>query len=114
MHTSLEVHPRTHCVSCEGECPTVPSPLVGEGQGGGCRRETELEACLAHKLTNNLRQGGRACSTPLPVPPPTRPHKGGGNAVALLCPTPGSIPVFVRRCVHTLKQRGMSLVRPLP
>src|SRR6266568_6379051 len=29
MHTCLEVHPRTHCVSCEGACPTVPSPTRG-------------------------------------------------------------------------------------
>src|SRR5262245_26738939 len=38
------------------------------------------------------------------VAPPSLslPHKGGGNAVAPLCPTAGSIRVHARRCVHAL------------
>src|SRR5438045_3704473 len=39
----------------------------------------------------------RCLSPPLSL---SLPHKGGGNAVALLCPTPDSIRVFVRRYVH--------------
>jgi hypothetical protein len=35
MHTSLQEYPEAHCMSCEGARHTVPSPLVGEGQGEG-------------------------------------------------------------------------------
>src|SRR5262249_61898688 len=35
---------RAHCVSCEGERHSVPSPLAGEGQGEGWRRSTEDQA----------------------------------------------------------------------
>jgi hypothetical protein len=34
-HTALRVDPQGHRVSCEGARHTVPSPLVGEGQGEG-------------------------------------------------------------------------------
>jgi hypothetical protein len=39
-----------HCVSCEGAGPTVPSPLVGEGQGEGWRRSAEREALAMQRL----------------------------------------------------------------
>jgi hypothetical protein len=42
--SALETRPRAHCVRSEGACPTVPSPLVGEGQGGGWPRSTEHDA----------------------------------------------------------------------
>ena len=35
---------RARWVSCDDACHTVPSPLVGEGQGGGWRQNTEREA----------------------------------------------------------------------
>ncbi len=91
MHTSLEVYPRAHCVSCEGACPTVPSPLVGEGQGEGWRRLTGREACPDASteagcicLLDRRYRADAVRVVPLSL---SLPHKGGGNAVALLCPT---------------------------
>src|SRR5262245_26940001 len=67
----MGVDPRTQCVSCECSCPTVPSPLAGEGQGEGWRRNTEHEARLTHRLANNMKQ--RPCVFyPSPCPSPTR------------------------------------------
>src|SRR6266478_7378915 len=90
MHTSLEVHPRTHCLSCEGARPTVPSPLVGEGQG----EEYNMHCiCFMLRPDKCSRPSLRVCGRDEPrarcLSPPlslSLPHKGGGNAVALLCP----------------------------
>src|SRR5262245_2607255 len=45
--------------SCEGACHNGPSPLAGEGQGGGWRQTQSLQ----------------------PPPSPSLPRKGGGRSV---------------------------------
>src|SRR5258708_30335919 len=96
MHTVLEACPEAHGVSYEGACPTVPSPHVGEGQGEGWRRNTEREVRPVHKRENDgcLHLLDRRYETeavrvvPLSL---SLPHRGGENAVALLCLTASSI-----------------------
>src|SRR5437879_3687789 len=69
-------------------------PLVGEGQGEGWRRRTEREAYRVHRRENECWLHQLDCRyeteavrvVPLSL---SHPHKGGGNAVALLCPTAG-------------------------
>src|SRR5262249_1429786 len=63
--------------SCEGAHHTVPSPLVGEGQGEGWRRSTERDRSQHRRervgctfVQAQIRNRCSACSTPLPVPPP--------------------------------------------
>src|SRR5215813_8940571 len=101
MHTSLEI-PQTHCMSGEGARPTVPSPLVGEGQGEGwamkhrargLSRAKSRERRLAAFVRSRLRTDA-ALLYPSPCP---SPNKGGGNAVAPLCPTADQ---HSYRCVH--------------
>jgi hypothetical protein len=80
--------PGTRRVSCEGACLTVPSPLVGEGQGEGWRRDPSVEGCLANTseqrpLLDCRNKNEAAPLTPLSL---SLPHKGGGNAVALFAP----------------------------
>jgi hypothetical protein len=79
MRTSLEVHPRVHRLSCEGWCHTVPSPLVGEGQGEGWRRtpsvrflrlQTRKDSWL-NFLERRLKQK-QCVFYPSPCPSPTR------------------------------------------
>src|SRR5919198_6211506 len=115
MHTSLEVRPRTHCVSCEGACPTVPSPLVGEGQGEGWRRT--LSARLVSSTDSQTMAGSiywpqhetdAVRVVPLSL---SLPHKGGRNAVALLCPTADTTCVHSCTCVHALARRERGGVR---
>src|SRR4051812_24899216 len=74
-------YPRPDRVRCEGTCNAVPSPLVGEGQGGG---QPQAHAFVA---------------TPLPTPPP----QGGREQAALaapLCPA--------ARSEQSNSQRGRS------
>jgi hypothetical protein len=52
---------------------SVPSPLVGEGQGGGC------DTASSHDL--HLEHARRLRPPPVGLPPsPALPHKGGGSA----------------------------------
>src|SRR6266436_2069485 len=81
----MVIRPQAHSVRCEGACPTVPSPLVGEGQGEGWRRNSEREACLVHRLTNNMKQ--RSCLFyPSPCPSPARGEGTVGHAPSHLTP----------------------------
>src|SRR5262245_9528826 len=88
MHTAIEAHPQAHCVSCEGARHTVPSPLVGEGQGEGWLPSTERENVHRHE-NGGLHFSGLRYETdavravPLSL---SLPHKGGGNDVAPLYP----------------------------
>jgi hypothetical protein len=88
---------RAYGARCEGARHMVPSPLVGEGQGEGWPQSTEDEAPPDWRTVNGCRAGligsvdtnqKQRCYTPLPVPPP----QGGGNVVALLCPSPSNAP----------------------
>src|SRR5215470_11461383 len=109
MRKYLEACPQRTCMSCEDACPTVPSPLVGEGQGEGWRRCTENEGWLRlARRVGRRYEPQAALLPPLPVPPP---HKGGGNAVAMLCPTVRSIRVHARRAVACPLSRGRSVER---
>jgi hypothetical protein len=88
-HISRSAAPQTRWPSCKGACPTVPSPLVGEGQGEGRRRRIERKACLVHRRKNDcisriadMKQ--RRCVlffTPLPVPPPQGGRERCGTAL---------------------------------
>src|SRR5215813_1954102 len=79
MRPSLEVHPQAHCLSCEGACHSVPSPLVGEGQGEGYNNSA---ASLLESAINNGAQPSFSspCTSlalgarrhPSPCPSPTR------------------------------------------
>src|SRR5689334_13646646 len=76
MHTSLEVGPQALRVRCEGACHTVPSPLAGEGQGGGWPRSTELKArprLETARFAGSLdRKPVAALLYPPPCPSPAR------------------------------------------
>src|SRR5262245_8561039 len=90
MHTAIEVHPQAHCASCEGARQTVPSPLVGEGQGEGRLPSTERENVHRHE-NGGLHFSGLRYETDAVRAVPlslslSLPHKGGGNDVAPLCP----------------------------
>ncbi|TFV74623.1 hypothetical protein E4K64_17430 [Bradyrhizobium frederickii] len=54
---------------------SVPSPLVGEGQGGGCHTGI-LSA--AHRPGCVVKRSAPLPGLPLSL---TLPHKGGGNAL---------------------------------
>src|SRR5262245_15799140 len=87
-------------VSCEGTCPTVPSPhspsqtgvnalMVGKGQGEGWRQIAAPKVCEPPKrfgLADPIwdRKQLPCCVVPLSL---SRPHKGGGNVAALLVTT---------------------------
>jgi hypothetical protein len=61
---------------------TVPSPLVGEGQGEGYNRH---KACFQVEVLLNLEAAHKSNLTRGASPPPlslSLPHKGGGNDVA--------------------------------
>src|SRR6185369_12598746 len=90
-----------------GACLMVPSPLAGEGQGGGYNVHC---ACLKSDVPAPAFPTAspmlRVLSPPLSL---YLPRKGGGNAVAPLCTTSGlSICVSYRiakmliRCLHVL------------
>jgi hypothetical protein len=91
-------------MSFEDSCHTVPSPLAGEGQGGGWQQRTQREPKSVPKLNAweseelllpCLRfETGAAPAVPLSL---SLPRKGGGNDVALLCPTIASICVAPSR-----------------
>jgi len=83
------------CQSCEGPRHSVPSPLAGEGQGGGYNRHCicfhsicfqfeagqnnpECFSCLGSAQRTSFALG--ALSPPLSL---SLPRKGGGNVVAL-------------------------------
>src|SRR5262245_38740444 len=83
-------------VSYEGVGHIVPSPLVGEGQGEGYYTQ---EDCFRFDSTQNhpsvlvlldplhrINLARRTLSPPLSLSL-SLPRKGGGNVVALLCPT---------------------------
>jgi hypothetical protein len=88
---------RAHDVRCEGARHMVPSPLVGEGQGEGWPQSTEdgappdwrtANGCVAGLIGLWIRTKSSAAA-PLSL---SLPHKGGGNVVALLCPSPRNAP----------------------
>src|SRR5690349_7065683 len=77
----------------------VPSPLVGEGQGEGRPQSTEDEAppdwktangCVVGLIGSRIRTESSAAA-PLSL---SLPHKGGGNVVASLRPSPRNAPAF--------------------
>src|SRR5215510_12225656 len=59
---------------CEEQCHSVPSPLVGEGQGGGVAIAHRARSCFrsigAAFVGCRIGNNRCACCTPLPVPPP--------------------------------------------
>src|SRR5690348_3419939 len=75
----------------------VPFHLVGEGQGEGWRQSTEGQAPPNCKTANGWGAGligswirtKSSAAVPLSL---SLPHKGGGNVVALLCPSPRNTP----------------------
>ena len=91
-------------MSCEGACHSVPSPLVGEGQGEGWQRalsarlisfiESRTMAIPHLSLSGDMRQGSVRV-LPLSL---SLPHKGGGNDVELLCPTADTTREYSCRC----------------
>src|SRR5262249_34430958 len=91
-HVSLRVHPQADCVSCEGARRTVPSPPVGEGQGGGYNTHcvcfgSETEQMPPTVALESVHRKSFPLGAPWPPLSLSLPHKGGGNDVALLCPT---------------------------
>src|SRR5262245_19527001 len=89
MHTSQA----TPVESCEGARHIVPSPLVGEGQGGGWRWRTTREAISSPRFgyRESLERAFSGIeletAAEFVVPPSlSLPHKGGRNDVALLGP----------------------------
>src|SRR5262249_30730576 len=79
-------------LSCEGARHNVPSPLVGEGQGGGWQRSTEREADPMRRDENGdcqlFRLSDKIAAVRGVPPSLSLPHRGGGNDVARLCPSP--------------------------
>jgi len=62
---------------------SVPSPLAGEGQGGGCHTAYSLGS-IAEKAGILLRAvRTQHASLPGLPPSPALPRKGGGSAVCL-------------------------------
>src|SRR5437868_14534645 len=102
MHTSQEVHPQTHCLSCEGACPTVPSPLVGEGQEWGRTRTVSVSCSDPMNASQPpfaslwTKRASRSVfvATPLPVPPP----QGGRERCGTTLPNSRQHP---RICLQT-------------
>jgi hypothetical protein len=67
----------------QGGSLSVPSPLVGEGQGGGCHATRSIRSNL-NNATQRLPSRRFNKTSHLGLPPsPTLPHKGGGSAVCL-------------------------------
>jgi len=69
---------------CEERCHSVPSPLAGEGQGGGyhCASVSRLTSTNESELSLSNRMHwpkARCSSPPLSL---SLPRKGGGNRVA--------------------------------
>src|SRR5215475_4431896 len=67
------------CASGSDRCLGVPSPLVGEGQGGGCPRtpSSPLNPCLERwpvrsRRFKKARTGSGRRKNPPPCPSPTR------------------------------------------
>src|SRR5689334_802866 len=97
---SLSGHPQTHCLSCEGARHTVPSPLVGEGQGEGY--DTRGIRAVIRSISSNRchfsiqhDEHYAQCfvATPLPVPPPQGGRERCGTA---LPPHTPSVRIYAR------------------
>src|SRR5262245_57192984 len=86
---------------CEERCHSVPSPLAGEGQGGGyhCASVSRLTSTNESELSLSNRMHwpkARCSSPPLSL---SLPRKGGGNRVAR---TFATLLPRTLRCVHAL------------
>src|SRR6266545_587797 len=78
----------TRMLACQWaeRCHSVPSPHVGEGQGGGYNKATARvsDPRLNHR-TLDISNLHRICFAPSALSPPlslSLPHMGGGNRVA--------------------------------
>jgi flagellar L-ring protein FlgH len=70
---------------CAERCHSVPSPLVGKGQGEGSRQDTEREARRGEREGWSIEfETDAVPTTPLSL---SLPHKGGGNREARIFAT---------------------------
>src|SRR6266478_5743265 len=110
MHTSANEYADAVWRRAE-QCHSVPSPLVGEGQGEGWRQTPSARLVSS---TDSQRwpaafigsQHGTDAVRVVPLSL-SLPHKGGGNrgvrtfATQAMCPR-----MDFQRCVHVLAQAG--------
>src|SRR5262245_26738940 len=105
MHTSASMYANAACGWAE-RCHSVPSPLVGEGQGGGCNThgplfhicDPQMQPTVVLESVHETSLAVGALSPPLSL---SLPHKGGGNRVARTFATHAMyLRLFFQRCVH--------------
>src|SRR5262245_25853221 len=116
--THVGTRTRMQRVRCEERCHSVPSPLAGEGQGGGYNKHSGCFHPMSDKCwskTSDFQESTRSKSVARcalsPPPSLSLPRKGGGNRVARLFAT---FPPRNLRCVHSLALSRGRTERELP